>query len=370
MSETLSSRERIQKAIDCQTPDRVPIALRVEYSAALWAGMSCRDFCCYPHKASDVIEAAFDKIGGWDGVDNTWTQGVRFTHLEPQKPMIPGVDLPDDVPMEFSSEPSMTADDYDVAIKQGYYGLYSELIARRGRKFNRRTEEELFLGFAPIYRYWEEKKGVPVIRGGMTRPPVIAFTLLRTFEEVSKDYFRRPDKVLEAVNATYKECIQMGETQSRLLGCNYVFVPISRAASTFMSERLFHKFFFPTFKEIIEQLVKDGFTPRIHADADWTPFLQYFLELPKRKCILELEPMTDMVKAKKILGGHMCLFGDVPPDILSLGTPTDVESYVKKRIEDVGKDGFILANDDMMPHDASYANVKAIVDAGKKYGWS
>ena len=79
--------------------------------------------------------------------------------------------------------------------------------------------------------------------------------------------------------------------------------------------------------------------------------------------------MTDMVKAKEVLGGHMCLYGDVPPDVLSLGTPEDVEN-VKKRIEGVGKDGFILANDDMMPHDAPYENVKAIVDAREKYGCS
>jgi len=369
-NETLTERERLQKAIACETPDRIPIVLRLEYSAALWAGITCRDFCCYPHKASDAIEIAFDRIGGWDGVDNTWTQGIRFMRLEPQKPMIPGVDLPEDMPLEFDSKPSMTADDYDIAIKKGYYGLYSELIERRGRTFNQRVEEEIFLGFAPIYRYWEERKNVPVVRGGMTRPPIIAFTLLRSFEEISKDYFRKSDKMLEAIEATYRDSIKMGETQSRLVGSNYVFVPISRAASTFMSEKLFLKFFFPTFKEIIEQLVSDGFTPRIHADADWTPFLHYFLELPKRKCILELEPMTDMAKAKEILGGHMCLYGDVPPDVLSLGTSKDVEDYVKKKIEDVGKDGFILANDDMMPHDAKYENVKAIVDAGKKYGWS
>lgn len=370
MSENLSSRERIQKAIDCETPDRIPIALRLEYSAALWAGMSFRDFCCYPHKASDAIELAYDKMGGWDGVDNTWTQGIRFTQLEPGKMLVPGKDQSEDKPPEFVDEPAMTADDYDIAIKKGYYGLYTELIGRLGKKFDQRVEEKIFLGFEPLYRYWEEKRNVPVIRGGMTRPPVIGFTFLRSFPEISKDYFRRPDKILEAIDATYKDCIKMGETQSRLVGCNYVFVPISRAANTFMSERMFLKFFFPTFKEIIEELVRDGFIPRIHADADWTPFLHYFLELPKKKCILELEPMTDMTKAKEVLGGHMCLFGDVPPDLLSLGTPQDVEKYVKKKIEDVGKDGFILANDDMMPHDAKYENVKAIVDAGKKYGWS
>ncbi len=111
MSENLSSRERIQKAIDCETPDRIPIALRLEYSAALWAGMSFRDFCCYPHKASDAIELAYDKMGGWDGVDNTWTQGIRFTQLEPGKMLVPGKDQSEDKPPEFVDEPAMTADD-------------------------------------------------------------------------------------------------------------------------------------------------------------------------------------------------------------------------------------------------------------------
>ncbi len=370
MSETMSPRERLQKVIDCETPDRIPIVLRLEYTAAFWAGMSFRDFCCYPHKASDAVEMAFDRMGGWDGVDSAWTLGTRWAKLEPKKILVPGIDIPDDRPHDFVDAPTMTADDYDIAIKGGMYGLYSELIGRLGGKFNQEVEEETFRSFAPLYRYWETRKNVPVVRGGMTRPPVIAFTLLRTFPEISKDYFRRPEKVLEAINASYKDYIKMGEIESRLVNCNYVFVPISRAASTFMSQKMFHKFFFPNFKEIIEQLVRDGFTPRIHADANWTPLLQYFLELPKKKCILELEPMTDMAKAKEVLGGHMCLYGDVPPDILALGTSQDVENYVKKKIEDVGKDGFILANDDLMPHNAKYENVKAIVDAGKKYGWS
>ena len=123
-------------------------------------------------------------------------------------------------------------------------------------------------------------------------------------------------------------------------------------------------------KEAIAELVRNGFIPRLHCDGDWTPLLSYFLELPKRSCILELEPMTSMKKAKEILGGHMCLYGDVGPDLLALGTPDEVDEYCRKKIEEVGKDGFILANEDIMPINAKYENVKALVEAGKKYGTS
>tara|TARA_B100001971_G_C17912353_1_gene393517 strand:- start:333 stop:641 length:309 start_codon:yes stop_codon:yes gene_type:complete len=98
------------------------------------------------------------------------------------------------------------------------------------------------------------------------------------------------------------------------------------------------------------------------------PFLEYFLELPKKSCIIELGLETNFNRAKEILGGHMCLYGNVPIKLLLTGSPFKVEEYCRKLIEDIGYDGFILANDDIVPHNAKFENVKMLVEAGKKYG--
>jgi uroporphyrinogen-III decarboxylase len=64
----------------------------------------------------------------------------------------------------------------------------------------------------------------------------------------------------------------------------------------------------------------------------------------------------------------MCIQGGVPPALLQVASPSEVEEHCKKVIQTIGKNGgFILG-----PHSAmDYArpeNVKAMVDSVEKYG--
>ena len=84
-----------------------------------------------------------------------------------------------------------------------------------------------------------------------------------------------------------------------------------RAASEFLSPKLWERFVFPYYKEMAEVAVEEGAIPYLHLDADWTRDLERFKEFPKGKCVLSLDGRTDIFKAKEILGDHMCLMGDV-----------------------------------------------------------
>jgi len=96
--------------------------------------------------------------------------------------------------------------------------------------------------------------------------------------------------------------------------------------------------------------------------------LPYLKDLPKGKCICELDSTSDIFKAKEILKGHMCIMGDVPATKLALGTPEDVTAYCEKLIDVVGKDGgFILSTGCECPVDAKFENVKAMVDSVKNH---
>jgi len=363
-----SPKERLQRAVECANPDRVPIALRLEYVAATWVGMNFSDFALNPAKASRAIEYAFDRIGGWDGVDAAWTLGTRWAELEPVKVLLPGVDLPPHLPHRVVEEPVMKPEDYDIAVKEGMYRLYSVLIGRLGRRFDADFEKDVFSRFTPIYRHWEEVKSAAVFRGGIVKLPLMQFSMCRTWRGLASDLLKLPEKVKEACDATWMDTVAMGEAQSRLVGCRYVFIPCGRASATFLSKRLFLKYFLPYLKSAVEKLVEDGFTPRLHCDTDWTPFLEYFLELPKKSCILEIGPPNSLAYAKKVLGGHMCVSGDIPQSLLVAGGPRSVTIYCKRLMDEVGRDGFILANNDIVPHNARFENVKALVEAGKMYG--
>jgi uroporphyrinogen-III decarboxylase len=367
MSEKMFSKERIRKAIRCESPDRVPVALRLDYCAARWAKIDNRSFTLDPHKASEAIEWVFDRMGGWDAVDSTWTQGLRFTNLETWKMQIPGIAIPPDRRSMIDDEPAMIAEDYDVAINHDMYELSAVIRGRFGEKYEADMEEDIYRRFAPIHRYWEEEKGAVPFRGGMTRLPIFQFGYSRGWPGFIKDILKQPEKVEEACDATFMDTVKMGENQSRAVGCNIIFFPVGHASPIYMSRQMYDRYFFPYFKKGCIKLVKDGFTPRIHLNLNWTPYLEHLLELPKRSCIAELESVTDLKKAKEILGGHMCICGGVPPHLLTRGTPHKVEEYCKKLIDEMGPDGYILMNDDIVPTNAEYGNVKAIVNTAKKY---
>jgi uroporphyrinogen-III decarboxylase len=90
--------------------------------------------------------------------------------------------------------------------------------------------------------------------------------------------------------------------------------------------------------------------------------------LPRGKVVLEIDGTTDIFKAKEVLGDHLCIMGDVPAQLLKLGTPDDVRAYVKKLIDVVGKGGgFILSSGCDVPVDAKPENVKAVIEVGMTY---
>jgi hypothetical protein len=92
---------------------------------------------------------------------------------------------------------------------------------------------------------------------------------------------------------------------------------------------------------------------------------QRLLELPSRRCVLALDSKTDIFRAKKILAGHMCLLGDVPPGLLTLGTVQAVNDYCWRLLDKVGPDGFIMAQGCAIPPSAKFENVQAMVDSVK-----
>ena len=112
----------------------------------------------------------------------------------------------------------------------------------------------------------------------------------------------------------------------------------------------------------------EGITPILHFDTDWSINLPYLRELPRGKCVCEFDGLTNIFNAKEILRDHMCIMGDAPASLLSLGSAQDVEDYCKKLIDIVGQGGgYILSTGCVCPIDAKFENVKAMIDTGKSY---
>jgi len=102
-------------------------------------------------------------------------------------------------------------------------------------------------------------------------------------------------------------------------------------------------------------------------DTNWTDRLHYLLELPKGKIYLHMDERTDIFKAKEILGGHMCIEGNLKPSLFTIGTPNMVEKQAKEIIDGCADGGGLIVGSGI-PDDAKLENLKALCDTCKTYG--
>lgn len=125
---------------------------------------------------------------------------------------------------------------------------------------------------------------------------------------------------------------------------------------------MFEHFVLPSLKQMVDSFLKAGIVSILHCDGNWVPMLPYLRELPRTSCVVELDGMTDIFKAKEILGDWLCLKGDVPAALLAQGEADQVADYCQKLISNVGLDGgFILSSGCEVPLDAKPQNVAALI---------
>jgi uroporphyrinogen-III decarboxylase len=116
-------------------------------------------------------------------------------------------------------------------------------------------------------------------------------------------------------------------------------------------------------KKAAEAFIENGFIPIMHLDQNWDRDIERFLELPKQKFVLNTDGMTDLSRARKLLGDHVAFMGDVPAPILSMGTVAETEDYVKKLIDNVGAKGLIVTSGCDAPANAKFENMVAMYQA-------
>jgi uroporphyrinogen-III decarboxylase len=77
---------------------------------------------------------------------------------------------------------------------------------------------------------------------------------------------------------------------------------------------------------------------------------------------------TDMVKAKEVLGGHICISGNVPSSLLQASDVDEVKKYCKWLIDVIGKDGGLIVGPRSVVDEVRPENLKAMIDFTREYG--
>ena len=77
---------------------------------------------------------------------------------------------------------------------------------------------------------------------------------------------------------------------------------------------------------------------------------------------------TDMERAKATVGRRQCIGGNVPAALFTMGTPQEMDAYVKDLLGKTAKDGGFVLGSGIVMDEADPAAYKAFIDAGRKYG--
>jgi hypothetical protein len=400
---------RIKDAVQMKKlPDRVPVFLLPSFFPVYYAGMTPKDVM-YDY---DKLAQAFKKYM-FDFEPDVHISAVSpgpgkfFEILDYKLYAWPGHGVPPEHPYQCREGEYMKADEYDALIQDPsnffanaylprvfgalqpftmlpaltgileMYGVAFNFIpfglppmqAALKALMDAGNEALKWVGSIVGFNNELAAAGFPnIFGGGFTKAPfdMIGDTLRGT-RGIMVDIYRRPEKLLRAMEAVTPLMIKMGVSSARANAHPVIFIPLHKGADGFLSDEQYKKFYWPTLKQVILGLIEGGCVPLPAAEGGYNTRLNIVKDIPKGKTLWMID-QTDMASAKKTLGKNACLAGNVSSSLLATGTPQQVKDYVKQLIDVAGKGGgYAVCNGTFFDH-AKAENVRAMIETTKEYG--
>ena len=397
---------RIMDAVQLKIPDRIPILVALTYFPAIYTATP-KNAAWYDHdKWFDATMKTFvdyqpDGIWSIQG----FSPGAVMELLEPKSQRWPGWGLDDDNEHQAIEIAGMNGDEYDLYFNDrgdftfrtmfgrmfGAAEAFNKLpplsllgspfggmqfaeamadpdVAAAIEKFQRAGQllKELRPKMKNFYAE-AEKLGFPCPTGPGGGVPFDGVSdYLRGMQGAMIDMYRNPDNLTRVLEERLQSTLTMLDSIPKFTKPTRGFMALHRGSDGFMSLKQFEKFYWPYFKAVLLKMIEKGITPFPFLEGTWDQRLEYFLELPKGSMVCHFA-YTDMKKAKDILGGHMCIMGDIPSSLLNAGTPQQVEEYTRDLMAYCGKDGGLIVSNNTV-NQGKPDCIRAMIDTVKKYG--
>ena len=406
MEQLYEEREkRVREAIEVKEPDRIPLTIHANTSSYIGIPNSAAYYDPVGWKrAMRQITLDFEPDMCNAGLP---TSGAALEALDVKNRLWPGGPLPPDYEYQFIEGEFMKEDEYDIflsdpsdfmiryylprmygALKplsklpplgllfQGFEGIapmfaspefiqLARSLSRAGRETEkfRKTIGDAYgelasLGFPPFAHI-----GIGGV-GGAPFDTVSSF--LRGMKGSMIDMYRQPEKLLQVCDMILERRIAQAKPADPKQKGNpkRIGMPLWRGDKAFMSDKQFEKFYWPGLKKALQATIDLGYVPIPFFEAEFGDRLERLLELPKGKMVASVEHM-DAVRAKEILGGHICIMSRIPLSS-KLWSLREVEKYTKELIDKCGKGGgFIL--DIRLPDKGTAEEFKKLLDSIREY---
>jgi hypothetical protein len=279
---------------------------------------------------------------------------------------MPGRELPENSVWQVDEKARISLSDYDYILNNGMDAMLQKLMPE-------------IVNMDDFQRFMEHKKkalqdtqtyidaGYPVMTSGFPTPPFETLCGGRGMNNFFMDCYKMPDKikaVQDVMMVSIRRQVDMIPEEKYAMGA---WVGGWRGASNIVNQKIWDKLVWPYMKELAELVAAKGKIPIMHLDASWDRDIDRFKELPAKTIILNTDGMTDLRRAKKLLGDHAAFMGDVPVQMLAVSSKQEVEDYTKRLIDDVGSQGLFLCPGCDAPATAKFENMAAIYETAAKY---
>jgi uroporphyrinogen-III decarboxylase len=397
---------RFIKAIKLEEPDRVPVMLPAGFFPAYYAGGTLKT-AMYDY---DELKRAWLKFFNDFEMDTFGGPGFVFPgkvldSIEYKLHLWPGHGLADHISSyQFIEGEYMKPEEYDAFIRDPADFLLRTYLPRSNgafagfRKLGPLTP---FIGIPVFYitqfgdpeiraavqalldagqecAKWQaavaevsqvmREAGVPSIWGGLCGAPFdLMGDMMRGTKGILTDMYRRPDKLLEAMERLAPIIIDEAVGLANASDSPVILMPLHKGTGGFMSNEQFETFYWPTFKVVMLGLIDEGLVPLPFAEGDYTPRLEIIKDMPRGTVIWYFEEM-DMARAKEVLGDNACIAGNLPVSVLYTGTPQEVKEGCRQLIETCAPGGGYILTASAEMNQGNPDNLRAMMEAAKEYG--
>ena len=365
--------ERVKKASNLEKVDRVPVISMAQTWAIDYAGSNAQD--CFS-SVDREFEVYAKHLLDFD-FDGTALFGMnRPLPMYESLGFSPFFFSKDGISIQHSDNCILPDEEIDEYIANPILYLRNKSIYRRfpalQQDFPKDIEalgNALQLMFAhkqktdSIPGYLREHVGTPMINGDLMEPALDRYIGYRSFAKGMSDLRRRPEKVLEALEATYPI---VAPAPLPMQDFPWVFYPV--VTITYLNRKNFEKFFWPTAKRSMEKVVELGGKVSIALEGSWSHVYDYLLELPKGSVIAFIEG-DDFIQAKKDLGDKICIAGGMDFNLFQKGTKEECIESMRRILGECGTQGIMITNQKglISPGDINVDNLRAAIDFIHEY---
>jgi uroporphyrinogen-III decarboxylase len=411
--------QRVMNAISLKEPDRVPLTPLAHFYPMIQKGMTKSEAMYDSTKSAQAAIEIYSKLNVDQAISLAQiNNGPLMDALGIKYFKWPGAadeeqNLSTNQPFQFVEGEYMKADEYEEFIADPTGFAIRKLIPRHFSKLSFFSEfpdigsltdgflsvftiplflsspaalkiiesiqeiKETFSNYIGDMRFYEnelKKMGFPLQFVNYTQAPFdLVSDFLRGMKGSMLDMYRKPEELKKLLDLLTQPAIDVTTEIAKLFPrYKVVFIALHRGADGFMSLRQFEEFYWPTLTKLMDGLIEKGLIPMPHFQGKYTdrfPYLKEYAKKNKGKLIYRFG-QSDIIKAKELFGDSVCLRGNIPSSLLNVGTPQQVEIYVKKSIEGCMEGGgYLIDADAGIPDEAKAENVKAMTDAVFKYGW-